>query len=94
MQLGPFDFRSVTDAVDIQHTRKAAADTLDHIGDQFTRQPVQRLALPVLGLACHFDDVPLQRDLDSTREFRAKLSLWSLRADSMVFQGDFDSRRN
>src|SRR5215510_14215051 len=50
------DLRAIADAVDFKHAAKTLADTLGHVGDQFSRQPVYSPKLTLLALPLDSND--------------------------------------
>ena len=54
------DLGAIADAVDFKHAAKALADTLGHIGDQLSRQPMQSPNLTLLALPLDSNDIDLQ----------------------------------
>ncbi len=79
MHLLASDFSAVTDAIDIEDAAKSLAHSLSHVGDQFTRQTVQRADLAVILLALDAHHIAVDFDLNAGRESRLAVFPWALR---------------
>ena len=89
-----FDFRAITDAIDIQHAGKPLANPLCHVRDQLTREPVQRAALSILRPALDAHDVTLDVHIDTRRHGRVQFSFRSLHVNCIGVHCDLDARRD
>src|SRR5262245_27035792 len=85
------DLRAIADAVDFKHTTKTFADTLSHIGDQFSRQPMQSTKLALLTFPLDSNDRTFNFYVDAWRNSRFELSLRSFQTHFRVIDGHFDS---
>ena len=88
------DFSAVTDAIDVEDAAKSLAHSLSHVGDQFTRQPVQSADLAVILLALDAYHIAIDFDLNAGRNHRLQFSLGSFETNGVGIDRDFDARGN
>src|SRR5262245_134082 len=88
------DLRAIADAVDLKHATKTLADTLGHIGDQFSRQPMQGPKLALFAFSLDSNDRTFNFYVDAWRNSRFELSLRSFQTHFLGFNGHLDSTRD
>ena len=94
MHLLASDFSSVADAIDVEDAAKSLAHSLSHVGDQFTRQPVQCADLAVILLALDAYYIAVDFDFNAGRNRGLQFSLGSLDTNGVLIDLDFDSCGN
>src|SRR4030095_17146619 len=92
MHLLASDFSSVADAIDVEDTAKSLAHSLSHVGDQFTRQPVQCADLAVILLALDAYHIAIDFDLNAGRNTRLQVSLGSFETNGVGIHRAFNTR--
>src|SRR5262245_46968069 len=86
--------RAIADASDFKHATLPRADTLGHIGDQFSRQPIQGPKLALFAFSLDSNARTFNLYVDAWRNSRFELSLRSFQTHFLGFNGHLDSTRD
>src|SRR6185437_3399246 len=94
LQVLALQLRAVADALDLQTLLVARRDTLDHVGHERAREPVQRTVFAAVGRTRHEQLLAVLLDLDVARDALRQFAFGTVDADLARLDRDRDATRH
>ena len=94
VELLTLHFRTITDAVDIQHSRETLTNPEGHVGDELAGKAMQRADLAVFRLPLHVQHITLDFDTDTRGNLGLQLPFGALQTQGVRVDGNFNACRN